>query len=61
MKKTFDQLETIVHPNRAAMGASAGHAVAFLDELEAHGIETGNYNIPGWEGAHFKRFEPSIA
>ena len=28
MKKTFDQLETIVHPNRAAMGASAGHASA---------------------------------
>ena len=28
MKKTFDQLETIVHPNRAEMGASAGHAAA---------------------------------
>jgi DNA-binding LacI/PurR family transcriptional regulator/biotin operon repressor len=23
---------------------------AFLDELTAHGIETGNYNMPGWEG-----------
>ncbi|MDG0994511.1 MAG: substrate-binding domain-containing protein [Akkermansiaceae bacterium] len=23
---------------------------AFLDELAAHGIETGNYNMPGWEG-----------
>ena len=23
--------------------------VAFLDELAAHGIETGNYNMPGWE------------
>lgn len=28
MKKTFDQLETIIHPNRAEMGASAGHAAA---------------------------------
>ena len=28
MKKTFDQLETIVHPNRSEMGASAGHAAA---------------------------------
>ena len=28
MKKTFDQLETIVHPNRAEMGAAAGHAAA---------------------------------
>jgi LacI family transcriptional regulator len=24
--------------------------VAFLDELAAHGIEAGNYNMPGWEG-----------
>ena len=24
--------------------------VAFLDELAAHGIETGDYNLPGWEG-----------
>ena len=24
--------------------------VAFLDELAAHGIETGDYNMPGWEG-----------
>ena len=23
---------------------------AFLDELTAHGIEVGNYNMPGWEG-----------
>ena len=24
--------------------------VAFLNELAAHGIEAGNYNMPGWEG-----------
>ena len=24
--------------------------VAFLDELAAHGITTGDYNMPGWEG-----------
>jgi LacI family transcriptional regulator len=24
--------------------------VAFLDELASHGIETGDYNLPGWEG-----------
>ena len=23
---------------------------AFLDELAAHGIDAGNYNMPGWEG-----------
>ena len=23
---------------------------AFLDELTAHGIDAGNYNMPGWEG-----------
>ena len=28
----------------------AADGVAFLDELAAHGIETGNYNMPGWEG-----------
>ena len=28
MTKTFDQLETIVHPNREEMGAAAGHAAA---------------------------------
>jgi DNA-binding LacI/PurR family transcriptional regulator len=25
---------------------------AFLDELTAHGIEAGNYNMPGWEGGY---------
>ena len=26
------------------------NSVAFRDELAAHGIEAGNYNMPGWEG-----------
>lgn len=26
------------------------NGVAFLDELAAHSIEAGNYNMPGWEG-----------
>ena len=27
-------------------------SVAFLDELAAHGIAAGDYNLPGWEGGY---------
>ncbi len=35
---------TLSHPG--TVGA------AFLAEMAAHGIETGNYNMPGWEGGY---------
>ena len=36
--------------SRATLSTPGTDGVVFLDELAAHGIETGNYNMPGWEG-----------
>lgn len=36
--------------SRTTLSTPGPDGVAFLDELAAHGIETGNYNMPGWEG-----------
>ena len=36
--------------SRATLSNPGPDSVAFRDELAAHSIETGNYNMPGWEG-----------
>ena len=36
--------------SRATLSTPGTDGVVFLDELAAHGIKTGNYNMPGWEG-----------
>ncbi|MBL6923170.1 MAG: substrate-binding domain-containing protein [Akkermansiaceae bacterium] len=38
--------------SRATLSNPGPDCAAFLDELAAHGIEAGNYNMPGWEGGY---------
>jgi DNA-binding LacI/PurR family transcriptional regulator len=36
--------------SRVTLSNPGADGLVFLDELEAHDIERGNYNMPGWEG-----------
>ena len=38
--------------SQATLSNPGPDCAAFLDELAAHGIEAGNYNMPGWEGGY---------
>jgi DNA-binding LacI/PurR family transcriptional regulator len=40
----------VILGSKSTLSNPGPHGVVFLDELAAHGIETGDFNMPGWEG-----------
>jgi DNA-binding LacI/PurR family transcriptional regulator len=40
----------VILEGNSTLSNPGGDGAAFLDELAAHGITAGNYNMPGWEG-----------
>ena len=40
----------VILDSQVTLSNPGNEGAAFLDELAAHGIKTGNYNMPGWEG-----------
>jgi len=54
----------VILDSKSTLSSPGPNGVAFLNELEAHGITAGNFNMPSWEGGFdgfYRRLESLFA